>query len=166
MDYLALLSLPISGNLLIILGAVVLFFVVSAVILMAILFGWSMKDSIRNGTMITVLAALLLGSPLIALNMYRVSMASQQSDVLITQIDRIDVDSRTVTLNIKTALPATVYLEYRDGDGVTHMIPPSLGDEKRIDHSFTIRKTGEGGTVTAIIDGRRSLIGGQPYELD
>ncbi len=139
-----------------------------SMLLLFILFGFSIAEMAKHGTTLGVVLAFSMIVPytIRQAHMEQYEQVSASQKIVTSNLDFKKVDDLFYTLSFKTDQPVYAYLQYEENG--TSIVSPILADHpvaKFNEHTFHIRKTGSGGTVYIVINGTRYVVDGKPLVL-
>jgi hypothetical protein len=138
---------------------------------MIFLFGWSIKDAMKNTRGLAVFLVLSFLMPFLSFRIYQQVANNSSSQaapaVVVSQITVSKADDGLYYVDFNTSEAVLAYLEYTDEvSKATRPILPAMRMEKSKNHSFVIDKVGEkGGIAVVIINGKKYSVNGQPIKI-
>lgn len=165
MELSAFQSLPFQQLIFLSLAIGVIFFLLSIVV-MILLFGWSLKDTLDHTRGMAVFLLLSLLTPFGVISFQQNIVSSQAAPSYTLQnLDAVVIDEKNVLISFDTEIEALVYLEVTD-TSTAEVIPvlPSNNFEKRTSHSFLIEDH-QRKEIVFVVNGTKQYINGKPYRI-
>jgi len=162
------------ANDLIFANSVLMFFVLGIVIftifiiLMIVLFSYSLKDIIKNqaGFLTLLLISIAIPFSVNKLNQKQNIRSYAADSVEVISSEIVKIDSQNYLVNLVTSKPIVCSLLFkRNSDNLIIPILPSQNLEKRTDHSFLINDVNQGGEIIIVLNGKNYFLNGKPIMI-
>lgn len=141
----------------------IMFFVL-AIVAVAFMYSWTMKDFGKNASKIAVFLFLSITAPFLAGQLHESINSSQAS--LAVQVSNFTIsndDPETAIIQFKTSIPVLAYLEATDVQSQEMMpVLPSDRFMKRTEHFFRVPKHNTAQEIVLVLDGKKYTMSSNP----
>jgi len=138
-------------------------------ILMTLVFGWSIKRATSQKVNLLSLIIFSLALPLVSWQIREATTAfiGAREVISVSNFEKVKIKDGVFLVNFDTSEPSLVYLEFHgDKDREPRYFLPTGNFEKTKKHSFVVEAGPKGGRAFLIVNGKRFLINGKPIVFE